>query len=328
MHMASHPIAIETMEPQPSEVRQVEATLDYLFDDTQPMDVEMTEGQESEVQPVAAKVESPFQMDVQPINVQLTEVKMTASHVPESQSTETKAGPRVKEVQSMNIQVASKSQGKEGRQAEAPKAKATGVEATKGNPLTVKPANIYPKAIKPGGTKPKHVEPAGPKPPNPNKKAKLSLDDMLADSRKWITAPDSYMIRNTYTGCFGFSAKKPDRTRSEITIAHTDKCECMDVRLMHICEHVDRLVKRGGVAKRFRDDLVIVIKTRKRLPQQVPRDVRFPALVGKVIIRRPRDEVEAEDKVRRVIESHNNQLLVEKWKNLKAFKERLIWKDW
>jgi hypothetical protein len=119
-----------------------------------------------------------------------------------------------------------------------------------------------------------------------------------------------------------------DGTRSEITVAHIEDCKCMDVRLSAICEHVDRVVKRGHVAKRFRDDLVIIIKIRRRLPQPAPKEVRTSALGTKQAIQRPGGEVEKDDKMIQVVDSRRNQKLVEKWKKLNAWKERCIWKDW
>jgi len=143
------------------------------------------------------------------------------------------------------------------------------------------------------------------------------------------------MIRNPDTGCWGLSSRKPRlseeqwQQRATITIAHARKCDCHDVRLKHICEHVDRLVKKGLVARRFRNDLVIVIKTRRRLPQmQMPSEVRLPRYRRQRMIERPEEEVKGEDRVRRVVEIHENQVLIENWKNLEVFRKRRIWQDW
>ncbi|KAI1816674.1 hypothetical protein GGS20DRAFT_536480 [Poronia punctata] len=158
----------------------------------------------------------------------------------------------------------------------------------------------------------------------------LSINDMLAGARKWLRAPDSYMIRNMETGCWGLASRKPSGGRAAITIAHAAGCNCLDVRLMHICDHVGKLVKRGLVAKRFRNDLVIVIKTRTKLAQNLPEQTRFPRIHRgwrKAIVR-PQEEIDAEDKVRRVVDSHENQVLIENWKNLEVFKMRRIWLDW
>ncbi|KAI3325146.1 hypothetical protein HD806DRAFT_467346 [Xylariaceae sp. AK1471] len=328
--MATQPTEVEMAKPQVSEVQPMEVTLDSLFEDPQPMDFQLTEvemagPQGSEIQLVGAEAESQV-MAVQPMDFQVvTEAQAKGVREVEAKAPEA----QVPEVRVLEAQIlGSKAVEAKATEVKAPQAKTALAKVKGGKSLAVKLAKIELAAMKPARTKPKEVKSTSAKPPSFRKDAKLSLADMLADSRKWVGAPDSYMIRNTYTGCWGMSVKKPDRARSEIKIAHAEDCECMDVRLMHICKHVDRLVKRGHIAKRFRDDLVIVIKIRRRLPQPVPKEVRFPALVGRVIIRRPCEEVNAEDKVRKVIESHNNQMLIENWKNLKAFKERLIWKDW
>ncbi|KAI1749725.1 hypothetical protein F4782DRAFT_533162 [Xylaria castorea] len=162
-----------------------------------------------------------------------------------------------------------------------------------------------------------------------------SLDDMLSKARKWIVAPTSYMMRNPETRCFGLSVRRPEAERSEITIAHTVGCGCLDVGLSHIARHVDGLVKTRRLARRSRDAFVIATKIRRGLPHPIPRAVRFPTIgLGgeeeQEVIRRPRAEVEAEAEtaVIDVVDVHRRQKLVEKWKSLKAYNERPIWKDW
>ncbi|KAI8626297.1 hypothetical protein F5Y19DRAFT_226471 [Xylariaceae sp. FL1651] len=182
-------------------------------------------------------------------------------------------------------------------------ATATPVEVTEAKPAAPKPV-VKPQA-------------AGPV---------LPLNEVLAKGRRWIDT-HSYLVKNTYTGCWGLAHKNSERTRAELTIAHSADCECMDVRLLHICQHADRMVKQGHVAKRFRDDFVIAIKTRRRLPQPLPQAVRFHA-GRKQVVKRDPAEREADNKIVNVVDSHNGQRLVEKWKSLKAWKERLIWKDW
>ncbi|KAI0096419.1 hypothetical protein GGR51DRAFT_29597 [Nemania sp. FL0031] len=159
------------------------------------------------------------------------------------------------------------------------------------------------------------------------KDTRESLDSMLSDMRSWVDPPTTYMIRNDETGCFGLSCRKLEGERSELTIIHTEYCDCLDVRLLHVCEHVDALLRKGHIARRSRDALVIVIKTCIELPEPIPAAMRFPKLV-KQIIRRPKSEMDAEDEIVHVVDTHNQQNLIEKWKNLKAYKTRLIWKDW
>ncbi|RYC60904.1 hypothetical protein CHU98_g5312 [Xylaria longipes] len=205
------------------------------------------------------------------------------------------------------------------------------------NPAKIKAAA----AAKSRGGKTTRAEPAGKKPtgvkksrstrpPKRNEKEGTpSLNDMLGEARKWIVAPTSYMVRNPETGCFGLSARKGDAPRSEITIAHTEDCDCLDARLMHVARHVDGAVKARHLARRFRDTFVIATKIRRKLPHPIPKEARFPTGVGeKQVIRRPRAEVDAEVAIVNVVDVHRQQKLVEKWKSLKAYKERPIWKDW
>ncbi|KAH8164311.1 hypothetical protein CIB48_g3941 [Xylaria polymorpha] len=204
------------------------------------------------------------------------------------------------------------------------------------NPAKVKEAAAKSKQKIPTGTNPTGKKPTGvtksrgTRPPKRSGKGGTpSLGKMLGEARKWIVAPTSYMIRNPETGCFGLSVRKPDAERSEITIAHTEDCGCLDARLMHIARHVDAMIKARHLTRRFRDSFVIVTKIRLGLPHPIPKEARFPTWLGeKQVIRRPRAEMEAEDKIINVVDVHRQQKLVEKWKSLKAYKERPIWKDW
>ncbi|KAI1124492.1 hypothetical protein F5Y10DRAFT_249400 [Nemania abortiva] len=159
------------------------------------------------------------------------------------------------------------------------------------------------------------------------KNAGPSLDDMLSKARRWVEASTMYMIRNPETTCFGLSCRKSVNERSEITIIHTEYCDCLDVRLLHVCQHVDALVKRGLLARRSRDAFVIAIKICLELPEPIPKAMRFPPL-KKQVIKRWKSEMDAEDEIIHVVETYNHYNLIEKWKNLTAYKERLIWKDW
>ncbi|KAI0397016.1 hypothetical protein F5Y17DRAFT_416859 [Xylariaceae sp. FL0594] len=158
---------------------------------------------------------------------------------------------------------------------------------------------------------------------------------MLAAARRWLVKPNSYMIRNPDTGCWGLSSRKPRlsddqwQKRATITIAHAARCNCHDVRLRHICEHVDRLIKAGFVTRRFRNDLIIVLKTRRPLERTLLPEVSFPKYkkqrIKEALVE---EEKEKEEKVRRVVDVYENQVLIENWKNLEAFRKRKIWLDW
>lgn len=192
-------------------------------------------------------------------------------------------------------------------------------KSKEGSTAKTKQAGAKPTGVKkPTKTKPTHRS---------AKDATPSLDTMLADTRSWIDAPTTYMIRNPDTRCFGLSCRRAENERTEITIVHTADCECLDVRLLHVCQHVDGLVRARRLARRSRDAFVICIKIRMQLAAPVPKEMRFPPLTRQVI-RRPENEVEEEDRVIFVVDVHNQQTLIEKWKNLEAYKERLIWKDW
>lgn len=220
---------------------------------------------------------------------------------------------------------------------EARETKVPAAKVAKKNPLPFDSAKVrvaaQSKTASKAGTKKPGAKPTGvtksssTKTQNSGKKhLPPSVDKMLAAARKWLT-DSSYMIRNPETGCFGLSSRERENERAEISIVHTEDCECLDVRLMHVCQHVDRLVKGKLLARRSRDAFVIAIKICQELPLPIPKALRFPAL-KKQVIRRPKKEVRAETEVRYVIDVHNQQRLVEKWKNLEAYKARLIWKDW
>lgn len=198
----------------------------------------------------------------------------------------------------------------------------------------------------------------------PKKEKEPTLDDALDSARRWLVNPTSYMIRNPQTGCFGLSTtRKPSSSssssegisqRPELTIAHAEACACLDARLLHICEHVDRLLRRPRttttttakgekqkqkrqkrrLARRSRDALVLAIKISMccDLDVPVPEDMRFPLVAmgkGKRIgMKRLRREIEAETKVVNVVERYKQQRLVERWKSLKAYRARTIWMDW
>ncbi|KAK5627111.1 hypothetical protein RRF57_002826 [Xylaria bambusicola] len=185
----------------------------------------------------------------------------------------------------------------------------------------IKPTMAIPTASRPTGLK----KSTGTKPTKRIKEQ--SLEDMLADTRQWIVKPNQWMIRNPDTGCWGISARNREGERTELTIAHTVHCECLEVRLMHICKHAERLVKKRQLARRSRDAFVIATKIRLELPQPIAKDIRFPR-VRTQKIERWQQEIDDEKEKGTVVEVHNQQLLVEKWKSLKAYKQRRIWKDW
>ncbi|KAI1283447.1 hypothetical protein F5Y07DRAFT_408774 [Xylaria sp. FL0933] len=214
------------------------------------------------------------------------------------------------------------------------KAAALGITAarrSKGlNPATLKRAAD----IKPPGARkrPLGSSTTTTKQPAPKRfKKDPTLDDVLYQARRWLVPQKSWMLRNPETGCFGMSVRHREGERTELTIAHTIDCECLDVRLLHICEHAEELVKKKSIARRSRDAFVIASKI--RLEEQllssrpIPEEIRFPA-VAKQDIRRRKREVKAEDRVIPVVDVHKQQRLVEKWKSLEAYKARRIWKDW
>ncbi|KAI1183098.1 hypothetical protein F5B17DRAFT_448996 [Nemania serpens] len=213
-------------------------------------------------------------------------------------------------------------------------AKEQGAKTTAKRPLPFDPAKARAaaksKKASISGTKKPGAKPRGVTKLNsakaPGRNLGTSVDEMLAATRRWLTS-SSYIIRNPETGCFGLSSRERESERAEISVVHTADCECLDVRLMHVCQHADRLVKRRRLARRSRDAFVIATKICRELPLPIPKATRFPPL-KKQVIRRREEEVEAETEVRYVVEAHNQQRLVEKCKNLEAYKARLIWKDW
>ncbi|KAI1308834.1 hypothetical protein F5Y03DRAFT_83417 [Xylaria venustula] len=215
---------------------------------------------------------------------------------------------------------------------ERPEAKkATEKKSLPFNPAKIKEAAVTKsKGITPAGSKPTGVKKATSKKPATKRGKEPTVDDILAKTRKWLVSPTSYMIRNAETGCFGLSNRHREGERPEITIAHTEDCECLDVRLLHICQHVEKLVKQRLLARRSREAFVIATKIRRELDGPLPKAVRFPPLrrQQEQVFRRPKREVDAEEEIIHVVEVHNQQRLVEKWKSLEAYKTRRIWRDW
>ncbi|KAI2643386.1 hypothetical protein GGS21DRAFT_485905 [Xylaria nigripes] len=178
-------------------------------------------------------------------------------------------------------------------------------------------------------TKPSGIKkPSGKNKANSKKKPTKPLTDrkaleaLLTSTRRWLVPGTAYMHRNPDTLCFGLS-RRPAEAPRKLTIVHTETCECLDARLLHICKHVDKLVRTKQLGRRFRDDLVIAVKMRLDLPKAA----RLPRH-GRQIVRRWESEIEAERTVINVVDTHRHQVLIEKWKNLEAFKKRRIWKDW
>ena len=227
---------------------------------------------------------------------------------------------------------------------------------------------------KPAGSKPVGVKKSVKKPSiaKPVKSGKeISVDNLLKNARVWVERPKQWSIKDPETGCYGLSTQHAEGERREITIVHSINCDCLDVRLLHICQHVDRLIKKRQLARRSRDAFVIATKLDLELPQPIPKDIRFPHVKEQVIdasvrkhlikasrgqipkrrgeekkvVKPWREELEAEKKAtlegwkkdreeypetkaRRVVDSYHQQKLVEKWRSLKGYKKRPIWRDW
>ncbi|KAI0540074.1 hypothetical protein GGR58DRAFT_185058 [Xylaria digitata] len=313
---------------------------------TQPIKANVTEGEVSNMQPTDAdkefkNMETKLQ-DIEQVHPEAMEIELI--DLPVRIGAEAHEIPAVEEAEPMEIDNKTELEETRPMDIEVAKPKLVHVEAkeTKAQdtkkvigqkqlPFDLAKINKT-KVDKSKGTKLTGSRPNGvKKPTRPLQRGKggasLTLDGMLTKERKWIKAPSSYMIRNPESGCFGLSCRRAEGERPEITIAHTVDCECLDVRLMHICQHVERLVKQRQLARRSRDIFVIITKIQKEPSQPIPKEVRFP-VPKKQVIRRPKKEVEAEDTIINVVEEHRQQKLIEKWKNLEAYKKRLIWKDW
>ncbi|KAJ3566256.1 hypothetical protein NPX13_g7208 [Xylaria arbuscula] len=206
---------------------------------------------------------------------------------------------------------------------------------------------------RPTGSKPTGVKKSVKKPSiaKPLKLGKeVSVDDLLRKARVWVDRPKQWSIKDPETGCYGLSTQHAEGERREITIVHSINCDCLDVRLMHICKHVDALIRKRQLKRGSRDAFVIATKLDVELPQPIPKDIRFPHVKEQIIdssrIAKPwREELEAEKKAtiegwkndrqdypeteaRNVVDSYHQQPLIEKWKSLKGYKKRPIWRDW
>ncbi|KAI1330116.1 hypothetical protein F5Y16DRAFT_46446 [Xylariaceae sp. FL0255] len=105
--------------------------------------------------------------------------------------------------------------------------------------------------------------------------AKFSINSMIKQSRRYVSN-HTFIHRNSWSQCFGIAHKRNARRRAEITIAHSEKCSCRPWRLCTILRHADKVVAAGKIDKEYRDDLVILLKMRKRLAEDLPDDVDLP----------------------------------------------------
>ncbi|KAI1422219.1 hypothetical protein F5Y12DRAFT_644270 [Xylaria sp. FL1777] len=354
--MATELIEAEATDAKGNNMQAPETNMESQNTETQPKEIEQVKASVTEVQKMDTSVE---------IETQSEETQLVGSEGEETKSTETHGTSEDEEVESMEIESETEAEDieltdietaePEPGEVEAVESKPGEVEAVEPKPVEVEaaepkesqtskvttrklpfdPAKIKAaaaaksKGVKTAGSKPTGVKKTttSTKPRKPSNKKEPSVDDILSKARKWLVAPTSWMIRNPETGCFGLSNRHHAGERSEITIAHTEDCDCLDVRLLHISQHVEGLVKKKLLARRSRDAFVVATKLRGDLALTIPAALRFPA-VKKQVIRRPKGEIEAELEVVNIVEVYNQQQLVEKWKSLEAYKARPIWKDW
>ncbi|KAI0906424.1 hypothetical protein F4823DRAFT_78429 [Ustulina deusta] len=333
--MATQPIEIGATEAEVYDMQPREASMESQNTESQLEEPEQVNSEVTEVQQMSIPVETEARPEeAQLVGIEGAETELAEaqgiSKVEEAKSIEIDSNPGPEEAKLTNIEVA-----------EPKPDEMDAVEPQKGpeakNAMNKKSLPFDPAKIKKAAaaTKSKGVKPAGSKPTGVTKSTSAkparrrgrerSLESALLEARRWLVEPTSWILRNPETGCFGISSRKREGERTEITVAHGEDCGCLDVRLLHISQHVERLVKRRRLGRRSRDALVIATKIRRELP--IPKDLRFPA-VKKQAIRRPKREVEAEEEIVNVVEVHNQQRLVEKWKSLKAYRARPIWKDW
>ncbi|CAJ2510489.1 Uu.00g132980.m01.CDS01 [Anthostomella pinea] len=189
--------------------------------------------------------------------------------------------------------------------------------------------------------------------PAPDDKAKafLTVNKLLLEERIPKTAL-AYTVHDWDSGCVAIARKETPGSRPDLTVGHNGNCQCLDVRMTHLCDHADRMVKQKRIMKARRDDLVLALKLRN---PDVPKDLRL--VVKKQRPLRPLTEEEKEEGTkiakknaklwveedeemklwvdeeeekhrRRVAEYSRGQVLMEKWKTDEAWQQRNVWKDW
>ncbi|KAI0471004.1 hypothetical protein GGR56DRAFT_683148 [Xylariaceae sp. FL0804] len=172
-----------------------------------------------------------------------------------------------------------------------------------------------------------------------------SLARALLRGRAPIGDTHSFSVKErSGTGCFGWARVLKRRRRGtrarELHVAHAAGCKCRDVTLHALCAYADKLARHGQIPEgdggNFRDLLVLHLKLRMPLDDGgghvvLPWDIR--KRLRSQQINRPRGEVEEEVEMQRVLDEYcppvgPQQKLVEEWKNLEAYRQRKIWKDW
>ncbi|RYP83007.1 hypothetical protein DL769_001476 [Monosporascus sp. CRB-8-3] len=145
------------------------------------------------------------------------------------------------------------------------------------------------------------------------------IDDILLAARK--PGKGGYVIKNPRSGCIGIAAKKTAGSLPDLTVGHSADCGCLDVRLVALCRHADRMVKLGRLRRARKFDLVLALKLRSpALPEELRLRVRKQRRKAGV-------DDGGDEEVLRVVEYRNAQRLTETWKNLEAYRKRRVWLD-
>ncbi|RYP81432.1 hypothetical protein DL770_005908 [Monosporascus sp. CRB-9-2] len=148
----------------------------------------------------------------------------------------------------------------------------------------------------------------------------IGENNILLAARK--PGKGGYIVKNPRSRCIGIAAKKTAGSLPDLTVGHLGGCECLDVRLIALCRHADRMVKLGRLRRARKYDLVLALKLRSpALPEELRLKVRRQRRKAGI------DDGEDEE-VLRVLEYRNTQRLTETWKNLEAYRKRRVWLDW
>ncbi|KAI1366533.1 hypothetical protein F5Y08DRAFT_300886 [Xylaria arbuscula] len=339
-----------------------------------PMKVDKAEPKEEAIEPKLSKAKDVKETKSLPIDPAKLKAAMAAK--PKAKLAAASKPTGVKKSTHVKPTISRPTPGKESTSREQAASKPAGVKTSTGTKPAVyklastkRTTDTRPTGSKPTGVKKSVKKPSIAKPLKLGKE--VSVDDLLRKARVWVDRPKQWSIKDPETGCYGLSTQHAEGERREITIVHSINCDCLDVRLMHICKHVDALIRKRQLKRGSRDAFVIATKLDVELPQPIPKDIRFPHVKEQIIdssvrkhlikasrgqipkrrgeekrIAKPwREELEAEKKAtiegwkndrqdypeteaRNVVDSYHQQPLIEKWKSLKGYKKRPIWRDW
>ncbi len=130
-----------------------------------------------------------------------------------------------------------------------------------------------------------------------------------------------YVVKNLRTGCIGTACKRTVGSLPDLTVDHAIGCDCLDVGLVALSKHAQRMVKLGLIRRARKFDLVLALKLRS---SQLPKELRLQ------VRRQRRKAIDdgQDERALKVVEIRKSQTLTEGWESLEAYRKRKVWQDW